>query len=194
MLRSIKYKNAWASTPWGRTLPRSCVGTDPDRYRLNLKLIPQLETQELENLFFKPVVALLSNLFSIPFLPLELSDATPVPGWALREMNPGMGIPMHCEQDWNPVNLIENGRILKADFEPRMQMSYLYCVDSPSEGGELFIPSNQRRVTMKPGQLLLFNAGYHPHQVCTTKGSQKRVVLGGFVRLNKNHTHFHCYV
>ena len=193
-LREPSHDKAWATTPWGRTLPRSCVGTAPDRYRGTLALQPIPLLQQMEELFFQPIATLFSDHFGTPLKELELEDGTRVPGWALREMANGGGIPEHCERDWNPVNLIENGTLLPAAFEPRFQMSFLYGVDSATTGGELQISTSGDHVKLNPGELLLFNAGYHRHRVCPTGGPSQRVVLGGFLRLHRRHTHLHCYV
>ena len=193
-LRAPSSQSAWAPTPWGRTLPRSCVGTDPSSYLSSLALLRTPAVQELDRLFFAPATALLSKTFSRPMLALRLANGQVLPGWALREMASGEGIPFHCEQDWNRVNLIENGTLMETDFEPNFQMSFLYSVETASSGGELQISGHDDLVTLNTGELLLFNAGCHRHQIRSTGGPCQRVVLGGFLRLNLNHTSLHCYV
>ena len=193
-LRAPSHQTAWATTPWGRTLPRSCVGTDPSSYLNSLALLSTPAVQELDRLFFEPARALLSKTFSRPMAHLRLATGQVLPSWALREMASGEGIPFHCEKDWNRVNLIENGTLLEIDLEPNFQMSFLYSVETASSGGELQISGQDDLVTLNAGELLLFNAGCHRHQIRSTGGSCQRVVLGGFLRLNLNHTSLHCYV
>jgi hypothetical protein len=175
-------------------LPRSCVGTDPSSYLSSLARLRTPAVQELDRLFFEPAMALLSKTFSRPMLALRLANGQVLPGWALREMASGEGIPFHCEQDWNRVNLIENGTLMETDFEPNFQMSFLYSVETASSGGELQISGHDDLVKLNTGELLLFNAGCHRHQIRSTGGPCQRVVLGGFLRLNLNHTSLHCYV
>ena len=193
-LRRPENQHLWAATPWGRTLPRSCVGTNADRYLGDLKQLPQELINNLHQAFFVPVAALFGKYFATRVRPLHTHLGQAVPAWALREMASGEGIPPHCEQDWNDLNLIETGALLKPDFEPRFQMSFLYGVQSATEGGELALTESGERHHLCPGHLLLFNAGSHRHQVLPTHGRQLRVVLGGFLRLNRSHTSLHCYV
>ena len=193
-LRNADHQHLWAATPWGRTLPRSCVGTDAARYLAHLQLQPQETIHSLQQTFFAPIAALFSQHFATAVQPLFTRQGQAVPAWALREMAPGGHIPPHCERDWNGLNLIETGALLEPDFDPQFQMSFLYGVQSATEGGELeFIASGERH-RLNPGQLLVFNAGRHRHQVQATGGPQQRVVLGGFLRLNRSHTCLHCYV
>ncbi|EAQ70152.1 cupin domain protein [Synechococcus sp. RS9909] len=193
-LRSPQYQGAWANTPWGRTLPRSCVGTDPDRYRHNLQARPSQPCQRLDQLFFQPLCHWLEQRFELPVHPLRLADGTPLPGWALREMAPGGTIPDHCERDWNHCNLVETGRLTDTLFDPNLQMSFLYGLQAASGGGELEILANREQHDLAAGDLLLFNAGVHPHRIRPTLGPRSRVVLGGFLRLNQSRTTLHCYV
>ena len=194
-MQGLEDSGTWAPTPWGRTLPRSCVGTDPQRYLGHLQLRCQLAAiDQLEQLFFAPVAALFSHHFGLPLAPLTSSDGSQLPGWALREMASGGRIPEHCEQDWNPLNLIENGTLCDLALEPRFQLSFLYGVSSATQGGELQISADGTYVSLSAGELLLFNAGCHRHQVLPTSGSELRVVLGGFLRLNRSHNRLHCYV
>ncbi|WP_240789297.1 2OG-Fe(II) oxygenase [Synechococcus sp. BS56D] len=171
------------------------MGTDPQRYLAHLQLRCQhTAVEQLEQLFFVPVAELFSHHFGLPLAPLTSRDGSPLPGWALREMASGGGIPEHCEQDWNPLNLIENGTLCDAALEPAFQLSFLYGVTSATQGGELQISAPETCVPLPPGELLLFNAGCHRHQVLPTSGPELRVVLGGFLRLNRSHTRLHCYV
>ena len=95
------------------------MGTDPQRYLAHLELRGQHPAvQQLEQLFFAPVAALFSHHFGLPLEPLISRNGSPLPGWALREMASGGGIPEHCEQDWNPLNLIENGTHCDIPLEP----------------------------------------------------------------------------
>jgi len=176
-------------------LPRSCVGTDPQRYLDHLQLRCQLAAvQQLKQLFYAPVAALFSHHFGLPLEPLTHRDGSQLPGWTLREMASGGCIPEHCEKDWNPFNLIETGTLCDVALEPAFQPSFLYGVSSARQGGELQISTNESCVPLSAGELLLFNAGCHRHEVLPTSGPELRVVLGGFLRLNRSHTRLHCYV
>ena len=171
------------------------MGTDPQRYLAHLELRGQHPAlQKLEQLFFAPVAALFSHHFGLPLEPLISREGSPLPGWALREMASGGGIPEHCEQDWDPLNLIENGTLCDIPLEPAFQLSFLYGVTSATQGGELQVSADETCVPLSPGALLVFNAGCHRHQVLPTSGTQMRVVLGGFLRLNRSNTRLHCYV
>ena len=71
------------------------------------------------------MAALFSHHFGLPLEPLISRNGSPLPGWALQEMASGGGIPEHCEQDWNPLNLIENGTLCDIPLEPAFQLSFL---------------------------------------------------------------------
>lgn len=171
------------------------MGTEPQRYLGHLQLRCRLPAvQQLEQLFFAPVAALFSHHFGLPLEPLNSRDGSQLPGWALREMACEGRIPEHCEQDWNPLNLIENGTLCDVALEPTFQLSFLYSVSAATKGGELQISADEACISLSPGELLLFNAGCHRHQVLPTSGPALRVVLGGFLRLNRSHSRLHCYV
>lgn len=194
ILQGRNHLRAWATTPWGRSMPRSCVGTSPIAYRRKLAIQPNALISKLNKLFYAPVAEEFSKIFNLPITPLKCKEGMHIPTWALREMADGGFISEHCEQDWNSVNLIENNRILKINFDPRFHMSFLYCINNASKGGELELTKTKTVLTMKPRELVLFNAGLYKHQILPTSGPNNRVVLGGFLRLNANHKHLHCYV
>lgn len=200
--------NAWATTPWGHTLPRSCVGANKDAYLASLAARPAAASAALEQVFAAPLVAWLEQQFGLPLQPLALTQGPILPCWALRVMAEGQGIEPHCEQVWNPLNLVECGSLLPVAFEPAFQLSYLYILEAPAQGGELELFDRQGPATThstirlhttavippRPGELLLFNAGRHWHRIRPSHGPGRRVVLGGFVRLNSSHTALHAYV
>ena len=196
---------AWARTPWGRTLPRSCVGATVADYRACLAARPMEPAAALERHLVAPLAAWLQQLFALPLQPLRDDEGQPLPSWALRVMDEGQGIAPHCEQVWNPLNLVESGQLGAMAFEPAVQLSYLYVLEAPAQGGELELfdhrgPVRPTSLTSTglvppvPGELLLFNAGLHWHRICPCQGPGRRVVLGGFVRLNSAHTALHAYV
>lgn len=199
---------AWAKTPWGHTLPRSCVGADETTYLDSVAARPAAACAAVERTFATPLAHWLEEQFELPLLPLRLGNGRPLPSWALRVMAEGQGIHPHCEQVWNPLNLVEAGRLTPVQFEPAFRLSYLYVLEAPAQGGELELfdrqgpaspgsPLTLRRsglVRPVPGELLLFNAGLHWHQVRPSHGPGRRVVLGGFVRLNRDHTALQAYV
>lgn len=199
---------AWATTPWGRTLPRSCVGSTPAAYVKSLESRPLEACTAVDELFATPLAHWLQTLFGLPLQPLRLACGKTLPSWALRQMDTGHGIAPHCEQNWNPLNLVERGDLMPVAFDPAFQLSYLYVLQAPARGGELEVfdrrgPSGPGEtvelrscavVTPHPGELLLFNAGLHWHRVRPCCAPGERVVLGGFVRLNHDHTALHAYV
>lgn len=199
---------AWASTPWGHTLPRSCVGAAEAAYLDSVAARPAAACAAVEQAFAIPLARWLEQQFELPLLPLCLGNGRQLPSWALRVMAEGQGIDPHCEQVWNPLNLVETGRLMPVHFEPAFQLSYLYVLEAPAQGGELELfdrqgpaspgsPLTLRRSDLVPpvaGELLLFNAGLHWHRVCPSHGPGRRVVLGGFVRLNRTHTALQAYV
>ena len=200
--------DAWAPTPWGHTLPRSCVGASKAAYLASLAARPSAACAALEQVFAAPLVAWLEQQFGLPLQPLALAQGASLPCWALRVMAEGKGLEPHCEQVWNPLNLVENGSLLPVAFEPAFQLSYLYVLEAPAQGGELELFDRQGLATRgrtmrlrstavvppRPGELLLFNAGVHWHRIRPSHTPGRRVVLGGFVRLNSSHTALHAYV
>lgn len=199
---------AWAQTPWGHTLPRSCVGAAEAAYRDSVAARPPAPCAAVEQAFATPLAHWLEQRFERPLLPLSLGNGHQLPSWALRVMAEGQGIDPHCEQVWNPLNLVETGRLAPVQFEPAFQLSYLYVLEAPAQGGELELFDRQGPATPDsplalrscglvppvPGELLLFNAGLHWHRVRPSHGPGRRVVLGGFVRLNRDHTALQAYV
>jgi hypothetical protein len=49
--------DAWAPTPWGHTLPRSCVGASKAAYLASLAARPAEACAALEQVFASPLVA-----------------------------------------------------------------------------------------------------------------------------------------
>jgi len=87
-LRRPENQHLWAATPWGRTLPRSCVGTNADRYLGDLKQLPQELINNLHQAFFVPVAALFGEYFATRVRPLHTHLGQAVPAWALRRWPP----------------------------------------------------------------------------------------------------------
>jgi len=194
--------SSWAKTPWGLTLPRSCVGSSSEAYQASWQNRPRAPWAAMEEAFARPLAEWLETHFERPVQSLGL------PSWALRVMPSGGEILPHCEDVWNPLNLVETGALGPVTFEPNFQLSYLYVLQAPSKGGELEIYNRQgaeanthnigqfscKVLSPHPGELLMFNAGQHWHRIRPCQGPTPRVVLGGFIRLNRSHTALHLYV
>jgi hypothetical protein len=207
--------SGWARTPWGWTLPRSCVGTTAEHYRASLDSRPREACLAVDQLLLPALSRWLHSLFERPLQPLQSADGLPLPWWALRVMGPGGGIDPHCEQVWNPHNLIENNSLgLQHNslgpvaLDPAFQLSFLYILQAPSSGGELELFQHRGGtppvaaqplqsvglVPPRPGEALLFNAGEHWHRVRPCQGPQPRLVLGGFLRLDRDRRRLLAYV
>ncbi len=205
----------WARTPWGWTLPRSCVGTTVEHYRASLDSRPKEACRAVDQLLLPALGSWLHSLFERPLQQLQSADGLPLPCWALRLMDPGCGIDPHCEQVWNSHNLIETGRLNARDnnlnplaLEPAFQLSFLYILQAPSGGGELELFQHRggrppvaaqplqcvALVPPRAGEALLFNAGEHWHRIRPCQGPQPRLVLGGFLRLDRSRRQLLAYV
>lgn len=146
------------------------------------------------------------------------ADGRPYMASSIRGLAPGAAIDLHCE---NETVDFPGMKHLSTVIDPRDQLSFYLTVGVPEAGGEIAISSLQFGVgagktlmdldrvapdtlvmvdrhpsvipDLKPGDLLVFDAGRHYHRVRPVIGARSRWTMGGFLAFSRDHSRIHYW-
>jgi hypothetical protein len=130
-------------------------------------------------------------------LQLPHFEARPYADATIRIVPPGASVALHCDT-YRPAPVFAHIDQLTSR---ETRLSWYLTLASPEAGGELVIyltprgelgakadvrETPQLRITNQPGDLLLFDAGRHFHEVLSIRGARPRVTLGGFAGIARD--------